>query len=130
VFQKSSGKYAKAKCVVYFGLHENETSAKAHLVIPALSFLEKNDVKLSYGHHFVGRMPKIVENSAGISEYDLAQKLLQAFGHEALPSDESIIEEVIASNSVLQDGFFKFQKHMKRFLMQQNFIRLVVSLNF
>ncbi len=96
---------AKAKCVVYFGLHENETSTKAHLVIPALSFLEKNDVKLSYGHHFVGRMPKIVENSAGISEYDLTQKLLQAFGHEALQSDESIIEEVIASNSVLQDGF-------------------------
>jgi len=96
---------AKAKCVVYFGLHENETSAQAHLVIPALSFLEKNDLKLSYGHHFVGQMPKIVHNDASISEYDLTQKLLLAFGHDTLPSDASIIEEVIASNSVIQDGF-------------------------
>jgi len=103
--QKVRENIAKAKYVVYFGLHENETSAKAHLVIPALSFLEKNDLKLSYGHHFVGRMPKLVENNAGVSEYDLAQNLLLAFGHEALPSDESIIEEVIASNSVFQDGF-------------------------
>jgi len=64
-----------AKCVVYFGLHENETSEKAHLIIPAKSFLEKEDLKLSYGHHFIGRMPKLVESEIGISEYALAQTL-------------------------------------------------------
>jgi len=95
----------KAKCVVYFGLHENETSSKAHLVIPALSFLEKEDLKLSYGHHFIGRMPKLVESSMGLSEYALTQALLKAFGYEALESEVSIIERVIASNSVEQEGF-------------------------
>jgi len=95
----------KAKCIVYFGLHENETSAKAHLIIPAKSFLEKEDLKLSYGHHFIGRMPKLVESALGISEYGLAQAMLKAFGHEALQSEESIIEGVIASNSTLKEGF-------------------------
>jgi anaerobic selenocysteine-containing dehydrogenase len=95
----------KAKCVVYFGIHENETSAKAHLVIPAKTFLEKNDLKLSYGHPFVGRMPKLSDNDFAISEYDLNQTLLEAFGHESLPSDEAIIEKIIASNSVEKEGF-------------------------
>lgn len=95
----------KAKCVVYFGLHENETSSKADLVIPALSFLEKEDLKLSYGHHFIGRMPKLVENPMGLSEYALSQALLKAFGYASLESEESIIERVIASNSVEKEGF-------------------------
>jgi len=95
----------KAKCVVYFGLHENETSAKAHLVIPAKNFLEKEDLKLSYGHPFIGRMPKLVESKIGISEYALSKALLTAFGYEALESEESIIERVIASNSVEKEGF-------------------------
>ncbi len=95
----------KAKCVVYFGLHENETSSKADLVIPALSFLEKEDLKLSYGHPFIGRMPKLVENPMGLSEYALTQALLKAFGYTLLESEESIIEEVVASNSVEHDGF-------------------------
>jgi anaerobic selenocysteine-containing dehydrogenase len=95
----------KSKCIVYFGLHENETSARAHLIIPAKTFLAKNDVKLSYGHPFVGRMPKIVESPIGISEYDLTQTLLAAFGHDSLESEEAIIEKVIASNSVEKDGF-------------------------
>lgn len=95
----------KAKCIVYFGLHENETSTRAHLVIPAKTFLAKEDLKLSYGHPFVGRMPKIVESPIGISEYDLTQTLLSAFGHDSLESEETIIEKVIASNSIEKDGF-------------------------
>lgn len=95
----------KTKCIVYFGLHENETSTRAHLVIPAKTFLAKEDLKLSYGHPFVGRMPKIVESPIGISEYDLTQTLLSAFGHDSLESEETIIEKVIASNSIEKDGF-------------------------
>lgn len=95
----------KASCVVYFGLHENETSAHANLVIPALSFLEKEDVKLSYGHEFIGKMPKLVENKNGISEYGLTNHLLKAFGYETLESEKGLLEEVIASNSMEKDGF-------------------------
>jgi len=96
---------AQAKCVVYFGLHENETSSKAHLIIPAKSFLEKEDVKLSYGHEYIGRMPKVVESRIGISEYALSEAMLHSFGYEPLEREGAIIERVIASNSVEKEGF-------------------------
>jgi len=102
---KVEERLAKVACVVYFGLHENETSAKAHLVIPALSFLEKEDVKLSYGHEFIGRMPKIIDNTHGISEYALTQHLLKAFGYEGLEDEQVILDAIIASNSVEKEGF-------------------------
>lgn len=98
-------KLSKAKCVVYFGLYENETSLKADLVIPAKTFLEKNDVKLSYGHPFIGKMPKVVESAIGISEYDLTQFLLREFAYPTLKQDDLIIDEFIASNAVLQGDF-------------------------
>ena len=65
--------------VVYFGLYENETSAAADLVIPAKSFLEKNDIRSSYGHPGLLDMPKVVESETGISEYELAARLCNAF---------------------------------------------------
>jgi len=65
--------------VVYFGLYENETSAIADLVIPAKSFLEKDDIRSSYGHPGLLDMPKIVESETGISEYALAARLCNAF---------------------------------------------------
>ena len=96
---------SKAKCVVYFGLHENETSAKAHLVIPAQLFLEKNDLKLSYGHPFIGRMPKLEDATFAISEYALTQRLLETFKHAPLEEDTVILERMIATNSVEKEGF-------------------------
>ena len=65
--------------VVYFGLYENETSVVADLVIPAKSFLEKDDIRSSYGHHALLAMPKVVTSEIGISEYELASRLSQAF---------------------------------------------------
>ncbi|MGB6019812.1 MAG: molybdopterin-dependent oxidoreductase [Sulfurimonadaceae bacterium] len=65
--------------VVYFGLYENETSKVADLVIPAKSFLEKDDIRSSYGHPGLLDMPKVVESEIGISEYELAARLCNAF---------------------------------------------------
>ncbi|MDA3947419.1 MAG: molybdopterin-dependent oxidoreductase [Helicobacteraceae bacterium] len=65
--------------VVYFGLYENETSAVADLIIPAKNFLEKDDIRSSYGHPGLLDMPKVVEGTVGISEYDLAAELCKAF---------------------------------------------------
>ncbi len=70
---------AKNPFVVYFGLYENETSAVADLVIPAKSFLEKNDIRSSYGHPGLLDMPIVIESEAGISEYELAARLCNAF---------------------------------------------------
>ncbi len=52
--------------LIYFGLYENETSKMARIVIPAKHFYEKEDVRLSYGHHFVTSMHKIQESSIGV----------------------------------------------------------------
>jgi anaerobic selenocysteine-containing dehydrogenase len=73
--------------LIYFGLHENETSALARIVIPAKSFLEKEDLRTSYGHHYVESMHQVIEGESGISEYDFAQAMLARLGAEALESE-------------------------------------------
>lgn len=77
--------------IVYFGLYENETSEAAHLVIPAKSFLYKDDIRTSYSHNKMSFMPKVAECKTGISEYDLSAYLCREFGVE-LESEEFYIK--------------------------------------
>ena len=69
----------KTANVIYFGLYENETSQMADLVIPAKTFLEKNDIRTSYAHNGLMVMNKQIESEIGISEYDLAAYLCKEF---------------------------------------------------
>ena len=69
----------KSENVIYFGLYENETSEIADLVIPAKSFLEKNDIRTSYSHNALLVMHQQIESKIGISEYELASYLCNAF---------------------------------------------------
>jgi len=78
--------------LIYFGLYENETSKRARIVIPAKNFFEKEDVRLSYGHHYVERMHKIVESDVGISEYDFTRYLFDAFGFDGLKCEEEYLD--------------------------------------
>ncbi len=78
----------KTQNVVYFGLYENETSAMADLVIPAKTFLEKEDIRTSYAHNGLMMMNKQVESDIGISEYDLAAYLCKAFNIELKTEQE------------------------------------------
>lgn len=70
---------SKTKNVVYFGLYENETSEIADLIIPAKSFLAKNDVRTSYSHNAMMFMDKVLESEIGISEYNLSAYLCEYF---------------------------------------------------
>ena len=81
----------KTPNVVYFGLYENETSAMADLVIPAKTFLEKDDIRTSYSHNGLMVMNKQVESDIGISEYDLAAFLCKEFNIE-LKSEQEYIQ--------------------------------------
>jgi anaerobic selenocysteine-containing dehydrogenase len=74
--------FASAGFTVYFGLYDNETSRSADLVIPAKTFLEKNDFRSSYGDYTLQEMTQMIESEIGISEYDLANRLCEAFGVE------------------------------------------------
>jgi anaerobic selenocysteine-containing dehydrogenase len=78
--------------LIYFGLYENETSKRARIVIPAKNFFEKEDVRLSYGHHYVEKMNKIVDTEIGISEYDFTRYLFDAFGFDGLKREEEYLD--------------------------------------
>ena len=82
---------SKTEKVIYFGLYENESSEKADIVIPAKSFLEKNDLRLSYGHHIATPMPKAIESDTGISEYEFTQEILKRLNLPPIESEESYI---------------------------------------
>mgnify|MGYP003351851606 CR=1 FL=1 len=77
-------KYEKVPLSVYFGLYENETSKASSLIIPAKTFLEKNDFRSSYGDYSLEFMPKLADSEIGISEYELTKRLFSAFGAEFL----------------------------------------------
>lgn len=72
----------KVDNIVYFGLYENETSEIANLIIPAKSFLFKNDVRSSYAHNAMMFMDRVADSEVGISEYDLSAYLCREFGIE------------------------------------------------
>jgi anaerobic selenocysteine-containing dehydrogenase len=82
---------SEVKNVVYFGLYENETSEIADLIIPAKSFLYKDDIRTSYSHHGMMFMDKVAECEDGISEYDLANYLCREFEIE-IQSEEFYIK--------------------------------------
>jgi anaerobic selenocysteine-containing dehydrogenase len=78
----------KTSNVIYFGLYENETSQIADLVIPAKTFLEKDDIRTSYAHNGLMVMNKQIESDIGISEYDLSAYLCKEFNIELRPEQE------------------------------------------
>jgi anaerobic selenocysteine-containing dehydrogenase len=98
-------------CVVYVGLHENATSAYADIVIPAKSFLEKTDIKFSYGHEFVGKMPKLMEANEAISEYELCTHLMEALGHKALKTETAYLEKFLSVTRQTSQGLLVHQAY-------------------
>ena len=112
-------KYEKVPLSVYFGLYENETSKASSLIIPAKTFLEKNDFRSSYGDYSLEFMPKLADSEIGISEYELTKRLFSAFEMK-IKSEEEYLEifkaqiEYISNSGYRQgsneipyeDGFF------------------------
>ena len=92
------------KDVIYFGLYENETSKRANIVIPAKNFFEKDDVRVSYGHHYVEKMNKIKECEFGISEYDFTKYLFDSFNLETLKDESQYLEEILNQCDKDSDG--------------------------
>lgn len=101
--QRVKESISKTKNVVYFGLFENETSEVADLVIPAKSFLHKNDVRTSYSHNAMMFMPKVADVDAGISEYDLSAYLCNYF-NISLESEEFYLNHFKSFSVEKDDG--------------------------
>lgn len=96
----------KVQNLVYFGLYENETSKLAHLVIPAKSFLYKDDVRTSYSHNAMMFMPKILDTNTGISEYDLSGFLCKKF-YIDIQSEEFYINHFKSHSYEKSKGIFE-----------------------
>ena len=88
--------------LIYFGLYENETSKLANIIIPAKNFLEKEDVRLSYGHQYVQKMNKAVDSDIGISEYNFTQEILKRLNKEPIEDEEYYINYWL--NQAIKDG--------------------------
>ena len=77
---------------VVFGIYNDETAKLADLVIPAKNFLQKRDIRFSYGHEYVELMPKLQENENALSEYEFTKKMMDRFGLDGLKEEEYYIE--------------------------------------
>ncbi|WP_297440485.1 molybdopterin-dependent oxidoreductase [Sulfurimonas sp.] len=98
--QRVKNAMQRVENVVYFGLYENETSQIADLIIPAKTFLEKDDLRTSYSHNGLMLMNKQIESEIGISEYDLAKRMCEKFAIEI--KDESEYLEHFKNFGVLK----------------------------
>ena len=90
------------KNLIYFGLYENKTSQLADIIIPAKTFLEKDDVRLSYGHEYVQKMNKAIDSKIGISEYNFTQEILKRLNLQPIKSESYYIEYWL--NQAIKDG--------------------------
>ncbi|MDH4944167.1 molybdopterin-dependent oxidoreductase [Sulfurimonas sp. C5] len=106
--QRVSNSIYHTKNVVYFGLWENETSERADLVIPAKNFLEKDDIRASYGHNVLSLMLRQVESEFGISEYELAKYLCDSFNIE-IKTEQEYIEHFKSFGVMNINGAFEVE---------------------
>ena len=82
----------KVSNLIYFGLYENETSTLANIIIPAKTFLEKDDIRTSYGHHYIEDMNRAIDSSIGISEYEFTREIFARLGLKDLKSQEEYLD--------------------------------------
>jgi len=85
--------------LIYFGTYHNESSKMARIVIPALSFLEKSDVRLSYSDYTIKPMNPIecisMHQVDGISEYSFTQAIFKRLGFEGLKDEMEYINHYL-----------------------------------
>ncbi len=102
----------KVENLIYFGTYHNETSQLAKIVIPALNFLEKSDVRLSYSDYSIKAMNPIVQANHGISEYAFTRILTQKLGLGDIDDERSYIDSWLTQAT---HGVSPEAKNMLRF---------------
>lgn len=105
----------KKTFVVYFGTTLNETCEYADLIIPSCSFLSKEDVRLSYGHELksISQAVKLKDENT-ISEYEMANFLIEEFNLEKLKTQDEIISYYENHKPILKDfDTFEFIEDME-----------------
>ena len=96
--------------VVYFGISINQTCEFADLIIPSSSFLEKKDIRLSYGHELKAISYKHETSSLRISEFELTKVLFEYFSFDGLKDENEVFD------------YYKNTKPLEFVLENYNFI--------
>ncbi len=81
-------KALKKTDIIFFGTTLNDTAKYASIIISAKTFLEKRDVRLSYGHDEVQFCDVCKETKEAISEYEFTQYMLKKFGFDPLLDED------------------------------------------
>jgi anaerobic selenocysteine-containing dehydrogenase len=95
--------------LIYFGLHENETSKMAKIVIPAKNFFEKEDVRLGYGHQYMSQCEEEGEHHVPPAYETLPYA--EGFGEEG--DDEFEFIEEYDDDFINTKRFRKYRKTSK-----------------
>ena len=90
--QKRTIKALQNSFVIYFGTTKNETAQYANIIIPAKTFLQKKDVRLSYGHDEIMFCDICQENNKAISEYDFTKYMFDRFDFDGLLEEDQYLD--------------------------------------
>jgi predicted molibdopterin-dependent oxidoreductase YjgC len=91
----------------------------ANLIIPAKTFLEKSDIRFSYGSERVTEMPQVKESSIGISEYALTKYLCNSFNF-SLETQENYLDHFSSFIDDFED--VKRLKNMPKIAYENGFL--------
>jgi anaerobic selenocysteine-containing dehydrogenase len=81
----------KKAFVIFLGTTNNDTCKYANIIIPAKTFLEKRDVKLSYGHDEVVFTDICEQTNEAVSEYEFTKYMFDALKLDGLLSEDEYI---------------------------------------
>jgi anaerobic selenocysteine-containing dehydrogenase len=82
----------KKSFVIYFGTTNNDTAKYANIILPAKTFLQKDDVRLCYGHDEIIYCDVCENTSNAISEYDFTKFMFDSFGFNGLLTKEEYLK--------------------------------------
>ncbi|MEA2092251.1 MAG: molybdopterin-dependent oxidoreductase, partial [Campylobacterota bacterium] len=100
--------------VIFMGTTLNDTSKYADIIIPAKTFLEKNDVRLACSHDEVSYCEVCEENDNAISEYELTKYLFEFFNFDGLLSEEEYLKSYKKQRA--SKPTFTFKSHDTNFV--------------
>jgi len=81
----------KKTFVIFMGTTYNDTAQYADIILPAKTFLEKRDVRLSYGHDEVVFTDICEQTSEAVSEYEFTKFMFDSFSFSGLLSEDEYL---------------------------------------